>query len=113
MAQGPILPTEEEAERTQVYLNKVIKTKAKMNVAMLAKGVGKNPVDEPMAAPPAFSRKVPSKPPPKKKVVVIRKVSMATRGGGPLTRRPRKPVGSLGKAKRDMGPANLLEELGF
>ena len=107
------MPTEEEAERTQVYLNKVIKTKAKLNIDMLAKGVGKNPVDEPMKKPPVFTRKVPSKGPPAKKKVVIRKVSIATRGG-PLTRRPGRPVGSVGKTKRDaMAPANLLEEVGF
>ncbi len=81
---------------------------------MLAKGVGKNPDDESMKKPPVFTRKVPSKSPPAKKKVVIRKVSIATRGGGPLTRRPGRPVGSLGKTKRDaMAPANLLEELGF
>ena len=95
-------------------MNRVIKTKLKVNAALLGKGVGKNPDEEPVKKPPTVSRKVPSKGPPAKKKVVIRKVSIASGAGGPLTRRRGRPVGSMGKAKRDVvAPMNLLDELGF
>ncbi len=96
-----------------MYLNRVINTKLKVNAALLAMKAGKIPDDEPLKKPPVFTRKVPSKGPPKKKAV-IRKVSIASATGGPLTRRRGRPFGSLGKTKRDaMTPGNLLEEVGF
>jgi hypothetical protein len=114
LAVGAILPTEEEAERRQVFLNMLDAHKLKVDAALLGVGVGKNPNDEPVKAPPVFSRKVPSKGPPVKKKIVIRKVSIASGAGGPLTRRAGRPAGSLGKAKRDaMAPGSLLAELGF
>ena len=79
----PILPTEEEAQRTEAYLKKVIqKPKVSLKANKLAEGIGKDPDNILPSKPRGRPRKVPSAGPTSGKKVVIRTVTIASQAGG-------------------------------
>ena len=109
---GPVLPTEEEAERTGVYLSKVKKKITKpdttelleLRALALAEKVGKDEKPKPVAKAKGRPRKIPSAGSQGGKKVVIRKVRIASGppdAMGVLKKGRGRPVGAVGKAKRD------------
>ena len=110
-SQEPVLPTEEEAEKTEVMLAKVKKKIIKLKASGLAAQVGKEAKDDkpkPVAKAKGRPRKIPSAGPQGAKTPVIRKVRIASgppEAMGVLKRGRGRPKGAVGKAKRDLAAA--------
>ncbi len=104
-----LMPGEEVTE-TQPYSGKVKKiTKRELAARALAQQVGKVEKGSMPAAPKARARKVPSAGSQGGKRPVIRKVRIeGTPEAGVMKRARGRPVGALGKARRDAAAAAAL-----
>ena len=116
-SQEPVLPTEEEAEKTEVMLT-TKKTRARLsevkkkpkvlNARSLAEKVGKDEKPKPVAKAKGRPRQIPSAGSQGGKKPVIRKVRITAgppEAMGVLRRGRGRPKGAVGKAKRDSAQA--------
>ena len=108
-----VLPTAEEAEKTELLIAKAtrarlsqVQKKPKVEAAKLAEDVGPETKHRPVSKAKARPRPVPSAGSQGGKVPVIRNARIATPAGTGVLKRGRgRPMGAVGRAKREAAAA--------